>query len=174
MTARRTAQARLPILSVFALAVAVALPVVAGCSSEPQVIVDPEIEEAVRVRKQNFSEIGTIAKNVNDALKAGRTLQGDPTIASSVQQLVTYSRDQKFWFKEGTGPESGADTDAKAEIWTNPQDFAQKSEALVEAAAQLSTVYAGGDDAAFTTQWKAVGATCEACHDKYRVEDEDE
>lgn len=176
MSVRSIRQARLPVTLLFALVVAVALLLLlaAGCSSKPKVVVDPEIEEAVRVRKQNFSEIGTIAKNINDAMKAGRKLQGDPTIASSVQQLGSYARDQKFWFKEGTGPASGADTDAKAEIWTQPEDFAQKSEALVAASTQLATVYAGGNEAAFVAEWKKVGATCEACHDKYRTEDKDD
>ncbi len=146
---------------------------VTACSNEPKVVVDPEIEEAVRVRKQNFSEMGTIAKNINDALKAGSKLVGDPTIDSSVQQLGNYARDQKFWFNAGTGPESGADTDAKAEIWTQPEDFAKKSEALIEASAQLATVYASGDEVAFATQWKAVGDTCESCHEAYRVPDND-
>lgn len=171
MPARSFIQARLPATLLLALA---AVMLAMGCSNKPEVSVDPEIEEAVRVRKQNFSEIGTIAKNVNDALKAGRPVQGDPTIASSVQQLGNYARDQKFWFKEGTGPESGADTDARAEIWSQPADFAQKSEALVEASAQLATVYAGGDEAAFAAQWKVVGQTCEACHEKYRTEDKDD
>jgi len=171
MSARSTVQARLPIALLSVLAVAATLLLAAGCSSKPKVVVDPEIEEAVRVRKQNFSEIGTIAKNINDALKAGSKLQGDPTISSSVQQLANYAKDQKFWFKEGTGPESGADTHAKAEIWTQPEDFAQKSEALIVAASQLATVNAGGDEAAFVAQWKEVGKTCEACHDKYRTEE---
>jgi cytochrome c556 len=173
MPARSNVQGRFPATSLFALALAATL-LATGCSSKPKVVVDPEIEEAVRVRKQNFSEIGTIAKNINDALKAGTPLQGDPTIASSVQQLGSYANDQKFWFKEGTGPESGADTAAKPEIWTQPEEFAQKSQALVDASAQLATVYAGGDAAAFAAQWKAVGETCEACHEKFKNEDKDD
>ncbi len=173
MPARSIVHGRNPATLVLALALAAAL-LATGCSNKPKVVVDPEIEEAVRVRKQNFSEIGTIAKNINDALKAGTKLQGDPTIAASVQQLVSYSNDQKFWFKEGTGPESGADTAAKPEIWTQPEEFAQKSQALVEASAQLSTVHAGGDDAAFAAQWKVTGQTCEACHEKFKNEDKDD
>jgi cytochrome c556 len=173
MSARSIVQGRLPATLLFAAALAATL-LVTGCSGKPKVVVDPEIEEAVRVRKQNFSEIGTIAKNINDALKSGGKLQGNPTIASSVQQLNSYANDQKFWFKEGTGPESGADTAAKPEIWTQPEEFAQKSQALVEASAQLATVYAGGDDAAFATQWKAVGQTCEACHEKFKNKDKDD
>jgi cytochrome c556 len=170
MPARTSNHSRLPATLLLALAAAL---FATACSNKPKVAVDPEIEEAVRVRKQNFSEIGTIAKNINDALKAGTRMQGDPTIAASVQQLGNYARDQKFWFKEGTGPESGADTEARPEIWTQPGEFAAKSEALVEAAAQLATVYAGGDEAAFVAQWKAVGKTCEACHEVYRTEDKD-
>ncbi len=167
-------QGRSPVAGRFALALAlIATLGAAGCSNKPKVVVDPEIEEAVRVRKQNFSEMGTIAKNINDALKAGTKLVADPTVGSYVQQLGNYARDQKFWFKEGTGPASGADTHAKAEIWTQQDDFAKKIEALIESTGQLSTTFTGGDEVAFESQWKEVGKTCESCHDSYRTPDED-
>lgn len=144
-----------------------------ACGDKPKVAVDPEIEEKVRVRQQNFSEIGTLFKNLGDALKKGDPLQGNPAVQSSVQQLASYAKDQKFWFDAGTGPESGADTDAKAEIWTDRADFDQKSMALVVETEKLQQVYAGGDDAAFGVQLKAVGVACQNCHKKYRVEDGD-
>ena len=146
---------------------------VAGCSDNPKVAADPEIEEAVRVRQQNFSEIGTLFKNLGDTLKKGEPLQGNPAVQSSVQQLANYARDQKFWFADGTGPESGADTDAKAEIWTDRADFDQKVEALVAETGKLQAVYAEGNDAAFAEQLKTVGVACQNCHKKYRVDDGD-
>lgn len=152
-----------------ALAVAAAL-LAAGCGGKPKAVVDPEIEEKVRVRKQNFSEIGTLFKNLGDTIKKGEPLQGNPAVQSSVQQLVSYAKDEKFWFDEGTGPESGADTDAKAEIWTNRADFDEKIAALVAETEKLQSVYAEGNDEAFKEQLKTVGVACQNCHKKYRVE----
>lgn len=144
-----------------------------ACGNKPKVAVDPEIEEKVRVRKQNFSEIGTLFKNLGDTVKKGQPLQGNPAVQSSVQQLSSYAKDEKFWFDEGTGPESGADTDAKAEIWTNRADFDQKVDALITETDKLQQVYAAGGDPAFAEQLKAVGVACQNCHKKYRVDDGD-
>lgn len=155
-----------------AFAVAAAL-LVAGCGAKPKAVVDPEIEEKVRVRKQNFSEIGTLFKNLGDTVKKGQPLQGNPAVQSSVQQLASYAKDEKFWFDEGTGPESGADTDAKAEIWTNRADFDEKIAALVTETEKLQAVYAEGNDEAFKEQLKTVGVACQNCHKKYRTEDND-
>ncbi|MFO1456080.1 MAG: cytochrome c [Steroidobacteraceae bacterium] len=156
-----------------AIAVLGAALLAAGCGNKPKVAVDPEIEEKVRVRKQNFSEIGTLFKNLGDTVKKGQPLQGNPAVQSSVQQLASYAKDEKFWFDEGTGPESGADTDAKAEIWTNRADFDQKVEALIAETDKLQQVYAAGGDPAFAEQLKAVGVACQNCHKKYRTEDND-
>ena len=156
-----------------AIAVLGAALLAAGCGNKPKVAVDPEIEEKVRVRKQNFSEIGTLFKNLGDTVKKGQPLQGNPAVQSSVQQLASYAKDEKFWFDEGTGPESGADTDAKAEIWTNRADFDQKVEALIAETDKLRQVYAAGGDPAFAEQLKAVGVACQNCHKKYRTEDND-
>jgi cytochrome c556 len=144
-----------------------------ACGSKPKAVVDPEIEEKIRVRQQNFSEIGTLFKNLGDTIKKGGPLQGNPAVQSAVQQLASYAKDQKYWFDEGTGPESGAKTDAKAEIWTDRADFDQKVEALVAETDKLQQVYAGGDDAAFGEQLKTVGVACQNCHKKYRVDDGD-
>lgn len=171
-TARPFALARLKPATralLLALAVGAAL-LAAGCGSKPKAVVDPEIEEKVRVRQQNFSEIGTLFKNLGDTIKKGQPLQGNPAVQSSVQQLASYAKDQKFWFDEGTGPDSGAETDAKAEIWTERADFDAKTVALVTETEKLQAVYAEGNDEAFKEQLKAVGVACQNCHKKYRVE----
>jgi cytochrome c556 len=156
------------------IAVLGAVLLAAGCGDKPKVVVDPEIEEKVRVRQQNFSEMGTLFKNLGDTIKRGEPLQGNPAVQSSVQQLVSYSKDQKYWFDEGTGPDSGADTDAKAEIWTERADFDAKAAALIVETEKLQAVYSGGGaDAAFGEQLKTVGVACQNCHKKYRVEDGD-
>ena len=89
---------------------------------------------------------------------------------SSVQQLGSYAKDQKFWFDEGTGPESGADTDAKADIWTNRADFDAKMKDLVDRSATLATVAKTGDFARSKAAFFDTANTCKACHDKYKNE----
>ena len=144
-----------------------------GCGSKPSATVDPEVEDKVRIRKEGFKELGSHYKTVGDALKKGQPLQGDATIQFSVQQIATYAAEQQAWFDPGTGPESGVETDAMAEIWTDRAQFDRKVEAFVAAANKLVQDFGQGDDAAFATQFQAVGETCQDCHKTYRTEERD-
>ncbi len=60
------------------------------------------------------------------------------------------------------------ESDAKDEIWLNRDDFDAKYKALKEAAAKLSQVAAGGDEAAMREQFKETAGTCKACHKEYK------
>lgn len=72
-------------------------------------------------------------------------------------------------FPAGSGE---GNTHALPAIWSNPQDFAQKVQALQDAANQLVTAAQAGDNAAVTKALTALGGTCRDCHDKYRKEEE--
>ena len=62
---------------------------------------------------------------------------------------------------------SGADpkTAADPKIWENNADFQKR---LTELATLATTAGAATDAAAYSTAFKAVGATCKSCHDVYR------
>lgn len=145
----------------------------AGCGEKPQAKIDPEVEEKIRIRKENFKEMGSAYKTIGDAMKKGMPLQGNATIQFAVQQLVTSASEQSEWFDEGTGPESGVETGAKANIWSDRADFDSRVQALVDETNKLSAVYGEGKDEAIATQFKAVGVVCTDCHKKYRTKDED-
>lgn len=61
------------------------------------------------------------------------------------------------------------ETDPKSEalpaIWDNFDDFVQKSEAMVAAAASVGTI---GDESALGAALGKIGGTCKACHRDYR------
>ena len=60
------------------------------------------------------------------------------------------------------------DSDAKDEIWLDWADFEAKYMTLKEAAAKLSEVSAGGDEAAMREQFKETAAACKACHKAFK------
>jgi len=66
------------------------------------------------------------------------------------------------------GSEKGAETDAKPDIWANFDDFKSKLNDLVEQSKTMSEVAKGGDEAKMKEQFKKLGGTCKACHDKYK------
>ena len=68
-------------------------------------------------------------------------------------------------FQEGSG---GGVSDAKAEIWTNFEDFSQHADKHVAALDGLISAAKAGDSDALEGAFKAVAGTCKGCHMKYR------
>jgi cytochrome c556 len=68
------------------------------------------------------------------------------------------------------GSEKGAETDAKADIWANPEDFQGKANDFANEAKTLSEVAKGGDEAKMKEQFKKLAGTCKACHEKYKAD----
>ena len=129
-------------------------------------------EQALKVMKdrhENYEKIG-------DAMKViGRELKGDSPDLAQVRQradvIATLAPQVKTWFPQGTGPDVGK-TDAKAEIWQKPEDFAAKARDLETAAAAFQTAAQGTDVAAIRAAHGNLGKSCKACHDLYREKDD--
>jgi cytochrome c556 len=69
------------------------------------------------------------------------------------------------------GSDTGATTEAKAEIWKDMNDFKSKMDDLMKQSKLLAEVAKSGDEAKMKDQFKQTAGTCKACHDKYRSED---
>ena len=120
-------------------------------------------------RHENYEKIG-------DAMKViGRELKDDSPDLAQVRQnadvIATLAPQVKTWFPEGTGPDVGK-TDAKAEIWQKPDDFAAKARDFEQAALAFRTVAQGNDVAAIQAAQGNLGKSCKACHDLYREKDD--
>ena len=120
-------------------------------------------------RHENYEKIG-------DAMKViGRELKGNNPDLGQVRQnadvIATLAPQVKTWFPEGTGPDVGK-TDAKAEIWQKPDDFAAKARDFEQAALAFRTVAQGNDVAAIQAAQGNLGKSCKACHDLYREKDD--
>lgn len=68
------------------------------------------------------------------------------------------------------GSDKGAETDAKAEIWTNPEDFQSKANDFASEAKALSDVAKSGDETKMKDQFRKLAGTCKGCHDKYKAD----
>ncbi len=105
----------------------------------------------------------------------GRELKADTPDLAQVRQnadvIATLAPQVKTWFPQGTGPDVGK-TDAKAEIWQKPDDFAAKARDFETAAAAFKTAAAGNDLAAIRAAQGNLGNSCKACHDLYRAKDD--
>jgi cytochrome c556 len=67
------------------------------------------------------------------------------------------------------GTESGHDTKAKPEVFSDPAGFAKAAETASAAAASLAQLAKSGDEAGFAAQFKVLGQSCGACHRQYKV-----
>jgi len=114
-------------------------------------------------------------ERIGDAMKVlGREFKGDsPDLAqvrTNADVIATLAPQVKTWFPAGTGPDVG-DTDARADIWQKPEDFAAKSRDFEQAAARFQTAARGTDVAAMRAAHGDLGKSCKACHDLYREKD---
>jgi cytochrome c556 len=122
--------------------------------------------DAVSARISGYRETGAAFKTLNDQLKSDAPLK--IMVEASVRQIVQTTHDQYLWFPAGSGPESGAKTHAKPEIWTDAADFKIAQDNFQKQAALMSQAVDSGDTMQMTTQARALGAACAACHSKFR------
>jgi cytochrome c556 len=127
-----------------------------------------EKQQALALMKQrhdNYEKIGDAMKAVTEQLR------GDSPDLAQVRQhagaIAQLAPQVRSWFPAGTGPDVGR-THAKAEIWTNPEDFAAKARAFNDAAQKFNAAAQGSDIAAIKSAHADLGKSCKACHDLYR------
>lgn len=148
----------------------VLLTAIAACAHIASAQEDFDPQPVIEGRQSALRDIGAAFKGVGDELK-----RSQPALASIRQyarQIEELSKQQKFWFPPGTGPESDIETAAKPEIWKQPEAFKARQAAFDEHAAKLVQVAAGNDVKAIRAQWQALGQACKACHDKFREKDD--
>ena len=121
----------------------------------------------MKERHENYEKIGEAMKVISRELKAAnpdlaRVRTGAATIADLAPQVPS-------WFPAGTGPDVGK-TEARAEIWQKPEDFAAKAQSFREAAIAFNTAAKGSDLASIRSAHGNLGKNCKGCHDLYREE----
>jgi len=124
---------------------------------------------AVNARKANFKEIGGDFKAINDELKSGGPDMN--SVRPAARDLAARSAQLTRLFPHGSGPESGAKTRAKPDIWANPADFQKLQAAFTAATEKLNAAAMRGDIPALTAARTEAGGACKSCHDRFRVPD---
>ncbi len=128
-----------------------------------------EAKRIMNVRHEGMEEIGDAMKPLAAAMKSDApNLDIVRTHAATIARLAP---EVSGWFPPGTGPDVGK-TDAKAEIWQKPEDFAAKTRDFQQAAQAFNTAAQGSDVAAIKGAFGNLGKSCKACHDPYRAKDD--
>jgi len=124
----------------------------------------------IAARHAHFKEIGKAAKAMSEQLKS--PTPEIPVVQAAVKQIDALAPQLPSWFPAGSGPAPGVKTEAKADIWTKPDEFKRDAAAFAEAAHKLDVIAAGGDVSAIRTQAQAMGQTCKTCHEAFRQRDD--
>lgn len=124
-----------------------------------------EARALMRERHEGMEDLGDAMKLVSRELKRdgpdlAKVRQGANAMSSLAPRV-------SGWFPLGTGSDVGK-TEAKAEIWQKPEDFAAKTTTFQQAARAFNAAAQGGDLAAIRVAHGDLGKSCKACHDLYR------
>ena len=124
-------------------------------------------QEAVDARQHNLKDLGGAFKAVRDQT---RKSQPDMTqVVQAAEQIEQLAADMQRWFPKGSEPSEDLETDAKAEIWSDPKGFQTVMAKFQQEAPKLLALAKANDVDGLKKQVGAVGASCKGCHDKYRV-----
>lgn len=121
-------------------------------------------------REVEMSALGKHMKAINILTKG--ELDRPAYAAGHADAIAAIARTLGELFPAGTGPGvQGIKTEAKAEIWSKPTEFAAAVTAFQTESAKLSELSHGTDFAAFTAQVGVVGKSCGSCHDSFKIKD---
>lgn len=141
---------------------------IAGLALTMTAAATPSPQATIAARQAGFKKMGGAMKALSDQLKADAPAK-DAMIAAARTIAVT-AREQPRLFPGGSGPSSGAKTQALPAIWTDQATFDAQMARLIGESGKLVTIANTGDAAAIRAQMKATGATCSACHRQFRAD----
>jgi cytochrome c556 len=125
-------------------------------------------EAAIAYRQSAYTLVGWNFGPIAQMVR-GKTPWDAADFAKRAERIAFLAPQLLEGFPEGSA--TGADTEAKPEIWKNMDDFKSKMDDLVKQSKLLADVAKGGDEAKMKEQFKQTAGACKACHDKYRKED---
>ena len=125
-------------------------------------------ETAIHYRQSVYTVIGWNFAPLADMVK-GKTTWDAAEFSRHAERIAFLAPQLLEGFPAGS--DTGAKTEAKADIWKNMDDFKLKMGDLVTQSKALADISSSGDEAKVKEQFKKTAGTCKACHDKYRNED---
>lgn len=120
-------------------------------------------DEIIAARQGGMALAGGNSDAMKAAVQSGAEVK---PFADGAAAMVKWGNAFPALFAAGT--ESGHDTKAKSEIWSDRAGFQKAAANLVAAAEKLGDAAKSGDKAAFAAAFTATGQACGACHRTYK------
>lgn len=125
-----------------------------------------QAEKAVHYRQGVMSAIGW-----NFGPMAGMVKKKVPFDGAEFARRAERVAFLATFVEEGFTPDTkNVKSHAKADLWTNQEDFAARMKGFQKRSAKLAKVAKDGDLAANTEAFLKVADSCKGCHDKYEQE----
>lgn len=121
--------------------------------------------DAVELRQGYFKLVKYEFGDVMGAMLQAKRPMDQVRFAEASARLDALAGAIDELFPEGS---DGADSRAKAEIWSNPTRFETVLTDWQRKVAALNTAVQAGDQASIGAAFKATAAACKACHDDFR------
>lgn len=126
------------------------------------------ITSDIEHRVEKYKLLGKVYKNVTDDLRRGSPDMANLRVNARTIRLA--SELQYKWYPKNSGPGRGAETAAKAAIWSDQTAFRSAQDTFADRAKAFEKAVATGDIAAMRSASRQLGASCKSCHDKFREE----
>lgn len=126
----------------------------------PASFADPQ--DAIVARKDTMKTDGKIFKAMKAAVDAGAPVR---PFAEDAQWFVGWGKQIPAMFPPGS--ETGHDTKAKPNIWTDKAGFDRFAGDMAAAGQKLATAANADDKAAFGDAFHDLGKACGGCHKAY-------
>jgi cytochrome c556 len=122
--------------------------------------------ETIKARRVAFKDMGKSMKAIGGQLKSGTP--DVAVIRGAAATLAATAPKLEHAFPKGTGPEAGVKTEASADIWAKPAEFAKLMGELQTKTKALDGAAKGGDLAKIGAATGDLGSTCKACHQSFK------
>jgi cytochrome c556 len=152
-------QHRKSLILSLAASVAVAFAAVAGAQ-------DARVAQQVKLRQAAYTVLGAQMGQMG-AMASGRAPFDANAFRTAAERAAFISGYVGELFPAGS---LSANSEAKPEIWQQQADFNRLMRDMQTKTATLVNVARGGDLEAIKPAFAATGATCKACHDKYKAD----
>ncbi len=126
------------------------------------------VRATIETRQENLKEMGAAMKTISDQLKL--EAPDVDAIYASAQTIEGHSMNIGDWFPAGTGPDSGIETEALANIWESPDDFANAVARFQNEADGFEAVAVTRNVDDIRAGLPSLGGACKNCHDQFRLD----
>ena len=121
-------------------------------------------DDIIAARQAGFALQGAEATAMKAIVDSGGSVK---PLADGAKALAKWGHVIPTMFPDGT--QTGHDTKAKPEIWTDRAGFEKAAADYAAAADKLAALAEADDKAGFAAQYKETTAACGGCHRPYRA-----